>query len=192
MAEDHFRAPVAQTVAPLVLPAAPARATTEGECTTIAGERAAADVKKRRSIRSRLATGPWPLLCILVIQAGLSLRLVWSNTAYQDEALYLWAGHLEWAHWLHGVAVPDFASYFSGAPVIYPPLGAVASSIGGLAAARILSLGCMLAATALLYAVTKHLFGRGAAIAGSVAFAAIGPTQFLGALATFDAPRRLQ
>jgi hypothetical protein len=134
------------------------------------------------------ATGPWPLACILVIQAGLSLRLVWSNTAYQDEALYLWAGHLEWAHWLHGAAVPDFASYFSGAPVIYPPVGAVASSIGGLAAARILSLGCMLAATALLYAVTKHLFGRGAAIAGSVEFAAIGPTQFLGALATFDAP----
>ena len=46
----------------------------------------------------------------------------------------------------------------------------------------------MLAATALLYAVTKHLFGRSAAIASSVAFAAIGPTQFLGALATFDAP----
>jgi Dolichyl-phosphate-mannose-protein mannosyltransferase len=188
MAEDHFRAPVAHTVAPLVLPAAPARATTEGESTAVAGERAAAGVKKGRFVRSRLATGPWPLLCILVIQAGLSLRLVWSNTAYQDEALYLWAGHLEWAHWLHGLAVPDFASYFSGAPVIYPPLGAVASSIGGLAAARILSLGCMLAATALLYVVTRHLFGRWAAIAGSVAFAAIGPTQFLGALATFDAP----
>ena len=112
--------------------------------------------RKGRFSRPRLATGPWPLVGILVIQAGLSLRLVWSNTAYQDEALYLWAGHLEWAHWLHGVAVPDFASYFSGAPVIYPPLGAVASSIGGLATARILSLACMLAATTLLYAVTKR------------------------------------
>ncbi len=122
-----------------------------------------------------------------MIQAGLSLRLVWSNTAYQDEALYLWAGHLEWAHWLHAAAVPDFASYFSGAPVIYPPLGAAAGSVGGLATARILSLGCMLAATALLYAVTRHRFGRGAAIASAVTFAAIGPTQFLGALATFDA-----
>jgi 4-amino-4-deoxy-L-arabinose transferase-like glycosyltransferase len=174
MAEEQFSAPVAQTVPPLVLPAAPAHATTTG--------------KPGRFFRPHLATGPWPLVGILVIQAGLSLRLVWSNTAYQDEALYLWAGHLEWAHWLHGVAVPDFASYFSGAPVIYPPLGAVASSMGGLATARILSLGCMLAATALLYAVTKHLFGRSAAIAGSVVFAAIGPTQFLGALATFDAP----
>jgi hypothetical protein len=174
MAEEHFSAPVAQTVPPLVLPAVPPHTATDG--------------KKGRFSRPRLATGPWPLVCILVIQAGLSLRLVWSNTAYQDEALYLWAGRREWLHWLHGVAVPDFASYFSGAPVIYPPLGAVAGGIGGLAAARILSLGCMLAATALLYAVTKHLFGRPAAIAGSVVFAAIGPTQFLGALATFDAP----
>lgn len=174
MADDQFSAPVAHAGAPLVLPTAPARATTQG--------------KKRRFWRPHLATGPWPLVGILVIQAGLSLRLVWSTTADQDEALYLWAGHLEWAHWRHGVAVPDFASYFSGAPVIYPPVGAVADSVGGLATARILSLGCMLAATALLYAVTKHRFGRWAAIASSVAFAAIGPAQFLGALATFDAP----
>jgi 4-amino-4-deoxy-L-arabinose transferase-like glycosyltransferase len=174
MAEEHFSAPVAQAVGPLDLPAAPARVTTEGN--------------KGRLFRPRLTTGPWPLVGILVIQAGLSLRLVWSNTAYQDEALYLWAGHQEWAHWLHGVPAPDFASYFSGAPVIYPPVGAVADSIGGLATARILSLGCMLAATALLYAVTRHLFGRSAAIASAVVFAAIGPTQFLGALATFDAP----
>ena len=172
MAEERFSAPVART-GPLVRPAVPPHA---------------AEGKKGRFSRSRLATGPWPLVCVLVIQAGLSLRLVWSNTAYQDEALYLWAGRREWAHWLHGAAVPDFASYFSGAPVIYPPLGAVASSVGGLAAARILSLGCMLAATALLYAVTRHLFGRPAGIAGAVVFAAIGPTQFLGALATFDAP----
>ena len=171
---------MARAVTPLVLPAAPARAAAERK-----------NGHFSQAGRPRLAVGPWPLAGVLVIQAGLSLRLVWSNTAYQDEALYLWAGHLEWAHWLHGVAVPDFASYFSGAPVIYPVLGAMASSIGGLATARILSLGCMLAATTLLYAVTRHCFGRGAAIASSVAFAAIGPTQFLGALATFDAPAAL-
>jgi hypothetical protein len=159
--------------APPVPPPAAARLTTER-------------TKDRFSL-PRLATGPWPLLCILAVQAGLSLRLVWSNTAYQDEALYLWAGRLEWAHWLYGATVPDFATYFSGSPVIYPALGALASSIGGLAAARILSLCCMLAATALLYAVARHLFGGWAAIAGSVVFAAIGPTQFLGAFATFDA-----
>ena len=150
-------------------------------------ERASIEGNKGRFVLTRLAAGPWPLMCVLAVQALLSLRLVWSNTAFQDEALYLWAGQLEWAHWLHGGFVPDFPAYFSGAPVVYPPLGALASSIGGLAGARILSLCFMLAATALLYSVAKHLFGRGAAIAGSAAFAALGPVQFLGAFATFDA-----
>ena len=62
----------------------------------------------------------WPF------RRSLSLLLVRADTAFQDEALYLWAGHLQWAHWLHGAAVPPFAYYFSGAPVIYPPLGALA------------------------------------------------------------------
>jgi hypothetical protein len=170
MARDQVRAPVAH--APSVPPHAAAGASTEGN---------------KGRFFPRLAAGPWPLAGILLLQAGLSLRLVWSNTAYQDEALYLWAGRQEWAHWLHGAPGLDFASYFSGAPVIYPPLGALASSIGALAAARILSLGCMLAATALLYAVARDLLGRRAAVAGATAFAVIGPTQFLGALATFDA-----
>src|SRR5579872_6107896 len=84
--------------------------------------------------------GNWPLLVVLVVQAALSLRLVGADTAFQDEALYLWAGHLEWARLLHGTPIPPFPSYFSGAPVIYPPLAALADSAGGLAAARILSL----------------------------------------------------
>ena len=46
-----------------------------------------------------------------------------------------------------GSQVPDFATYSSGAPVAYPPLGAIAVSIGGLVAARLLSLALMLGAT---------------------------------------------
>jgi hypothetical protein len=42
------------------------------------------------------------LLAVVTIQIVLSLRLVWTNSAYIDEATYLWAGHLEVAHWLHG------------------------------------------------------------------------------------------
>ncbi len=78
------------------------------------------------------------------------MRLLGADTAYADEATYLWAGHLEWAHWLHGTAIPPFPAYFSGAPVLYPPLGALADSVGGLAGARVLSLVFMLGATALL------------------------------------------
>jgi hypothetical protein len=131
--------------------------------------------------------GRWPLAAVLAVQAALSLRLVWSNTAFQDEGLYLRAGHLEWARWLHGTPIPDFPSYFSGAPVIYPPLGALADGIGGLAAARILSLGLMLGVTILLWATTARLYGYRAALLAAALFATLAGTQFLGAFATYDA-----
>ena len=129
----------------------------------------------------------WPLLVVLLVQAALSLRLVGADTAFQDEATYLWAGHLEWAHWLHGVAVPPFASYFSGAPVIYPPLGALADSVGGLAGARVLSLVFMLGATVFLWGTAGRLFGRRAAFFAAALFAVLGPTLHLGSFATYDA-----
>jgi hypothetical protein len=127
------------------------------------------------------------LVVVLAVQAGLSLRLAWSNTAFQDEAAYLWAGHLEWAHWLHGTPVPQFPAYFSGAPVIYPPIAALADSVGGLAAARVLSLVFMLGATALLWATTGRLLGRRAAFFAAALFAVLGPTLHLGSFATYDA-----
>ena len=124
---------------------------------TAAGTHAA--LRPGRAARLRVA-GNWPLLVVLAVQAALSLRLVGADTAFQDEALYLWAGHLEWARLLHGTPIPPFPSYFSGAPVIYPPLAALADSVGGLAAARILSLVFMLGATALLWATARLLSGR--------------------------------
>ncbi|HEY2268302.1 MAG TPA: glycosyltransferase family 39 protein [Streptosporangiaceae bacterium] len=139
-----------------------------------------------RTARPRMP-GSWPLLAVLAVQAVLSLRLVGADTAFQDEALYLWAGHLEWAGLLHGSPVPPFPSYFSGAPVIYPPLAALADSVGGLAAARILSLVFMLGATALLWATTRLLSGRRAAFFAAALFAVLGPTLHLGSFATYDA-----
>lgn len=135
----------------------------------------------------RIRSGRLTLAAILIAQAALSLHLVWSNTAYTDEALYLWAGHLEWTHWLHGIRLPFFPTYFSGAPVIYPPLGALADSIGGLAGARMLSLCFMLGATTLLWSTTSRLYGREAAFFASALWAFLGPTLMLGAFATFDA-----
>ena len=129
----------------------------------------------------------WLLVAVLIVQAVLSARLLRADTAFQDEAAYLWAGHLEWASLLHGTSIPPFASYFSGAPVIYPPIAALADSIGGLTAARILSLVFMLGATALLWSATRTLFGRRAAFFGAALFAVLGPTLHLGAFATYDA-----
>jgi hypothetical protein len=141
----------------------------------------------RRSDRRTPAVIRWPLLAVLVVQAVLSLRLVWSNTAFQDEALYLRTGHLEWARWLHETSIPNFPSYFSGAPVIYPPIGALADNIGGLPAARILSLCFMLGVTSFLWATTVRLYGQRAAILAAGLFATLAGTQFLGAFATYDA-----
>ena len=114
---------------------------------------------------------PWPLAILLPLQAVLSLSLIWSNTAFGDEALYLWAGRIELAKWLYGASLAtgtdlnghsalNFQAYFSGAPQIYPPLGALADSIGGLAAARILSLVFMLIATVLLYDTVSNVSVR--------------------------------
>jgi hypothetical protein len=129
----------------------------------------------------------WLLYVVLALQAALTLRLVWANTAFQDEALYLWAGHLEWAHWLHGNPIPHFPDYFSGVPLLYPPLGALANHFGGLAGARLLSLAFMLIATVLLHGTTRRFFGYAAANFAALLFAVLGSTQFVGALATYDA-----
>ena len=164
-------------IRPPAEPSPPATALAEG---TVASHRS------QRTAQVHVP-GSWPLLIVLVVQAVLSLRLVRANTAFQDEALYLWAGHLEWANVLHGTSVPQFPSYFSGAPVIYPPLAALADSLGGLTGARILSLAFMLGATVALWATAARLFGRRAAFFAAALFAVLGPTLHLGSFATYDA-----
>lgn len=128
-----------------------------------------------------------PLIVVLTMQVFLALRLVTSNTAFTDEALYLWAGRLEWSHWLHHTAVPPFASYFSGAPVLYPALGALANSFGGLTGARMLSLCFILGATMLLHGTTRRIFDRQSAAFAAALFVGLGSAQYLSAFATYDA-----
>lgn len=155
---------------------------------TLIAAGAAATEPPPRQPRGTAWNGPsLLLLAVVTIQIVLSLRLIWTNSAYIDEATYLWTGHLELAHWLHGTAVPPFQTWLSGAPVLYPPIAALANSAGGLVAARLLSLTFMTVATILLWGVTSRLCGARAAFFATALFAVIGPTQFLGALATYDA-----
>ena len=141
----------------------------------------------RRPIQHLLRRFRHPVLIICAVQAALSLTLVWSNTAYIDEADYLWVGHLEIAHWLHGTSWPSAYAYhvLSGSPVIYPPLGALADSVGGLAGARILSLVFTLGATVLLYLTASRLLDRSGAIAAAALWALSEPAIRL-AFATYD------
>lgn len=151
-------------------------------------DRTRAGQGRRRVLSGTFAYVEFPLLvAILTAQVLLSLRLVWSNTASRDEALYLSAGHAELQGWLHGGPIPAYASFFPGAPVIYPPIGAIADSAGGLIGARILSLVFMLGATTLVWGTTSRLFGRKAGVFAAALFAVVGPTLQLGALATVGA-----
>lgn len=133
-----------------------------------------------------------PLTLILAVQAGLSVSLVWSNTAFSDEALYLWAGHLELQHWLHGTSLAalggsaNFSDYFSGAPMIYPPLAAIADTLGGLVAARFLSLIFMLITSSMVYLIGCRIFGRTEALIGVALCAVTEPLLKNGVFATYD------
>jgi hypothetical protein len=135
---------------------------------------------------------PWPLLAVLGVQAALSASMVRARTAFGDEALYLTAGHLEWSHWLHGTQIPVYQTWFSGAPVIYPPIGAIADSLGGLTAARLLSLVFMLGVTSFVWCTaTRLLADKRAAFFAAALFAVLAPTLHLGSYATYDAPALL-
>lgn len=138
--------------------------------------------------RARARSWVWLLMIpLLALQVLAALRLVWYSGAYIDEATYAYAGSQELSHWISGIPVSDFQSWMSGAPVVYPPLDAFATRIGGLAGSRLLSLAFILSATVLLYATGSRLFSRSAGLLGAALFAALGATQFVATLATYDA-----
>ncbi|MCT9933787.1 glycosyltransferase family 39 protein [Planotetraspora sp. A-T 1434] len=125
------------------------------------------------------------LLGILLVQALLALRL--RNTAYQDEALYLYAGDIYLNSVLHGTPVTgDYADYFSGSPYFYPVLAAVADHAFGLEGARALSLLFMLGGTALLYSFTCRLFNERTGLFAAGAFAVAESSLVLARYATYD------
>jgi 4-amino-4-deoxy-L-arabinose transferase-like glycosyltransferase len=161
--------------------------------TAVRTERPSAPSPLERFAASRV--GRWivervPLLAVLFLQTVLSYRL--HNSAFQDEALYLFAGHREIGWLLHHTPTYDnYATYFSGAPFLYPVAGAAADGLFGLEGARALSLLCMLAATALVWSTSRALYGRHAAACASALFGVAAPTIFLGRLATYDAPALL-
>lgn len=128
-----------------------------------------------------------PLAVIVVAQAVLSARLIPTSYASGDEGRYIYAGHQLIYEFWHGGGSPYYEDYFSGAPVIYPILAAMADYVGGLTAACLMSMAFMLVTTAMLFLVTRDLFGYWSGIFASGLFAGLGLTQDLGALATYDA-----
>ncbi len=131
------------------------------------------------------------MVAVLLVQAVASLRL--SNSAFQDEALYLYYGHWIIDQGLHEVEVSSNPSaWFAGAPQLYPVLAALLDGVGGLELARLFSTLCLLSATVAVYWTANTLFGRpGQVRVGTFAalvFAVSGPVLFLTHFATYDAP----
>jgi 4-amino-4-deoxy-L-arabinose transferase-like glycosyltransferase len=133
----------------------------------------------RRLLRERFEES-WALWSILAAQATLTLPWMWRTSAYRDEALYLSAAHQGIAH------LPSYANSFPGVPVLYLPIASAFDSIGGLIAARLVSLLFMLGATAMVYLIGDRLFGRISGVLGALLFAVCGIVVHLGAAATFD------
>jgi 4-amino-4-deoxy-L-arabinose transferase-like glycosyltransferase len=126
------------------------------------------------------------VLFALIYQALASLRLG-NASAFVDEATYIVAGRRMLESWRQGTPLPPFASYFSGSPVLYPPLAAMADGLGGLEGARLVSLVCMLAATVVVWRLGKVLVGRTAGSWSAITFAVQAPVLFVGRIATYDA-----
>lgn len=128
----------------------------------------------------------WPLYPILAVQGFFAWRLVITKTAFLDEATYMWSGRVVADHLLHGTSRPQFETFFSGAPVLYPVLAAIASKLGGLTAARSLSLVFMLLATTAVFLTGRRMHGALTGFFAAGLFAALGSTIHLSSFATFD------
>ena len=101
----------------------------------------------RRQLLVSVLSARWPILLILALQATASVATL-HNTAFQDEALYLYGGRQIIHHWNGGpVPLENYAKEFSGYPYFYPVIGASLQLIGGLELARSFSLACMLGVT---------------------------------------------
>jgi len=135
---------------------------------------------------TNVSSARWSLPLILVFQALLSWALL-RNTAFQDEALYIYAGRQILQHWFFGERLfEDYSYYFSGYPYVYPIIGGGLDMVGGLELVRFFSLICLLTVTACGYYVTNKLFDQKSAVFAALFFVCQGPALYLGRLATYD------
>jgi hypothetical protein len=93
------------------------------------------------------------LATVLAVQSALSIRL--RNTAFQDEALYIYAGHEQIRRLLHGGPLYDSYWWLSGFAWFYPPIAGALDSLGGLELVRLFSLVCLLATTCAAAALAR-------------------------------------
>lgn len=146
-------------------------------------------MEKPESVRNRLLASASPagfLSIILALQVTLSWTL-FDNTAFQDEALYVYIGRQIWRHWTTGMPLLDnYSFYISGHPYVYPVLAGPLDYLGGIELVRALSTALMLIVTLCGYYTARTLFDKRTATLAALFFAVQGPVLFLNRLATYD------
>lgn len=148
----------------------------------------AATTRTRAPSRRVAGVARVPAALTLVLAAQFLLLETLRNGPFQDEALYLYAGHDIWAGWTAGsTPASDYSAFFSGLPSFYPVIAAGLDAVGGLELARFLSTVSVLWLTVVVFLVTRSLIGARSALLAAAAFAGEPSVLFIGRLATFDA-----
>jgi hypothetical protein len=150
--------------------------------------RRAAEPDQARHMWRIFSSSAFLLGAICTAFAVISLRVKANTNPFQDEGLYLYMGHRMIDHIISGVHVSEYpGSYFSGAPGLYPVVGAIADSIAGLQGARLVSLFFVCIVIVGTYGIGSELFGKVSGLLGAATFALCGSVIFISHLATFDA-----
>ena len=138
-----------------------------------------------RLLRRIAALFTRPLWLVLTVQVVASLSI--GNTAFQDEATYLYAGRQIVHHLLGGPTPTEWVGDFLAGTTLYPTIGGAIDLVGGLEAARLFSLFWMLCATIAVYATARMLYDRSSGYLAAALFGIQGSVLFVGHFATFDA-----
>lgn len=142
-------------------------------------------VPHHRRVHAERWASMLPIGLILLVQAALMLRQ--DNAAFQDEGLYINAGHDYLSHFAGGPVPAPYGTYLSGVPAFYPVIAAALDQVGGLLLVRLFSAACVLATTWLIFRTGTHLWGRRCGLVAAALFAINGSVLFVGVLATYDA-----
>ena len=149
--------------------------------------RAAEPVQARHFLRI-LSSSAFLLGAICTAFAVISLRVKANTNPFQDEGLYLYMGHRMIDHIISGVNVSEHpGSYFSGAPGLYPVVGAIADSVAGIQFARLVSLFLRMHLNGWNLRARQRIVRQSERLLGAGAFALCGSVIFISRLATFDA-----
>jgi 4-amino-4-deoxy-L-arabinose transferase-like glycosyltransferase len=148
----------------------------------------ATELSHTRQVLRIFSSSAFLLGAICTAFAAISLRVKANTNPFQDEGLYLYMGHRMIDHIISGVNVSEHpGSYFSGAPGLYPVVGAIADSVAGLQGARLVSLFFICIVIVATYGIGNELFGKVSGLLGAAAFALCGSVIFISHLATLDA-----